>query len=320
MIRRWDPRALAAALIFAAPLAAQTGRGVAGDFLSEHGSRQYALWLPAGLADGMPLVVVLHGCLQDAADIARGTGFNDRANASGFLVLYPEQPEMISPTRCWRWFSREHQTRGGGEPALIAGLTRQVARQYRVDTARVYIAGFGAGGAMALNAAAGYPDVFAAAAVHSTVPYGSAANPMQAFTVMRGAQPDDSLAPERVLAARGVAARHPPPPLLIIHGARDETTIARNADQLARQWKLAMERALDRPLSFLHTDTASNARTIRRATLRDGQRVMIDQWNVHDLGHAWSGGSILGTNTDTAGPRATDLIVEFFGLRRRQGS
>jgi poly(hydroxyalkanoate) depolymerase family esterase len=307
-------RVIAAALVLAAPLDAQ-GRRVEGDFLNEQGSRHYALWEPARLAPGMPLVVVLHGCLQDIADIARGTGFDARADEAGFLVLYPEQPEMVSPARCWRWFAPEHQARGAGEPALIAGLTSHVARQYHADSARIYITGFGAGGAMALNAAAAYPDIFSAAAVHSTVPYGWVENPMQAFILMRGGQPNDSMNPERVLAAQRTLTPRRPSPLLIVHGGRDETTIARNADRLALQWKLAIERVLGRALSLEHADTVVNGRTVKRGIVRDGQRMLIDQWTVDGLSHAWSGGSIRGTKTDTAGPRATDLALEFFGLR-----
>jgi poly(hydroxyalkanoate) depolymerase family esterase len=305
-------------LAVAGPLAAQQrGHRIEGDFLDEQGSRHYSLWIPGRTSTAPPLVVVLHGCLQDAADIARGTGFDGRADESGFLVLYPEQTDMISPTRCWRWFSAEHQGRGAGEPALIANLARAVAREYRADLRRLYITGIGAGGAMAVNAIAAYPDVFAAAAIHSALPYRSASTPMQAFSVMRGGQPDDSLHPERVLAAQAGAAVSEPRPLMILHGGQDRQTIVKNADQLARQWKLALERALGRQLLVVASDTVVNGRTIARASVRDGGRLLIDQWIVRELGHAWSGGSPLGTNTDTAGPRATDLIIDFFGLRRR---
>ena len=304
------------ALACAGPLIAQeSGRRVDGDFLNEHGSRHYAVWLPARFTEGMPLVVVLHGCLQDAADIARASRFDDRADDAGFLVLYPEQPDDINPTRCWRWFAPEHQARGAGEPALIAALARRVAEDYRADPRRIYIAGMGAGGAMAINTIASYPDVFAAAAIHSALPYRSAATPMQAYGVMRAGQPDDSLRPELVLAAAGGAPPREPRPLLVMHGGRDSLTVARNGEQLTRQWKLAFERALRRPLAEVATDSIVAGRAVKRVSIRDGDRLLIDHWAVVELGHAWSG-SEAGGNTGTVGPSATNVMVEFFGLGR----
>jgi poly(hydroxyalkanoate) depolymerase family esterase len=298
---------LLAAFAASVPLAAQErGRRVEGDFLNEQGSRHYAVWLPARLTAGMPLVVVLHACLQGAADIARGTGFDSRADDSGFLVLYPEQPDVINPARCWRWFAPEHQGRGEGEPALIAALARRVADEHRADPRRIYIVGMGAGGSMAVNVIASYPDVFAAAAIHSAVPYRSAATPAEAFSVMRYGQADDSLRPESVLAAAGTGPIPEPRPLLIVHGGRDSLTIARNGDQLARQWALAFERVVGRRLAMTAIDSVVNGRPVRRARFVDGDRLLIDHWTVRELGHAWAGD-----------PSATELMTEFFGLRPR---
>jgi poly(hydroxyalkanoate) depolymerase family esterase len=311
--------ALATAL--AAPVvdaSAQSGRRVEGDFLNEHGSRHYVVYVPANRAPRSALVVVLHGCLQDPSDIARGTRFDERADTMGFLVLYPEQPELINPARCWRWFAAEHQLRGTGEPALLAALTRTVAQEFGADTARIFITGISAGGAMALNTIAAYPELFAAAAVHSALPYRSATSPMQAYMVMRGGQPDDSLRPERILDAPAPTGRFAPRPLFILHGAKDPIVIRRNGDQLARQWRLALEQALGRKLEEVARDTIVNGRPIQRVLLRDDRRVWIDHWTDLELGHAWSGGSKAGTNTDTAGASATDLITDFFDLARRR--
>ena len=306
------------ALVFVPAFAhAQAGRRIEGDFVNEHGSRHYVVWAPSRPTSGMPMVVLLHGCLQDPSDIARGTRFDERADELGFVVLYPEQPEMINPTRCWRWFSPEHQGRGSGEPALIAALTRKVAEEYRVDPRRIFVAGISAGGAMALNLVTAYPDVFAAAAVHSGLPYGSATTPMQAFMVMRAGQPEDSLRPERILQAPLQGGRYEPRPLFVIHGGKDHIVAPRNGEQLAHQWKLALERALGRKLQEQARDTMVNGRSIHRVSMRDTSRVWIDLWTDRELGHAWSGGSKAGTYTDTAGVRATDLIVSFFGLTAR---
>jgi poly(3-hydroxybutyrate) depolymerase len=84
--------------------------------------------------------VLLHGCKQDSADFAQGTGMNTLAQQHQCLVLYPEQLAKSNNLRCWNWFERAHQVRGAGEPAMIAALTRDVLKARRGDPARVYIA------------------------------------------------------------------------------------------------------------------------------------------------------------------------------------
>ena len=183
----------------------------------------------------MPLVVMLHGCTQNPDDFAAGTGMNERAREQGFCVLYPEQSQDANPHRCWNWFKHNHQQRGRGEPALIAGMTQAVMQQQRIDPRRVYIAGLSAGGAMAAIVAAAYPEMFAAVGVHS----GAADRRRQQRD--RGVHGDEKRRVEHRharswrgagTATKGTQRPRTSVPTIVFHGDQDTTVHPRNGEQV----------------------------------------------------------------------------------------
>ena len=286
---------------------ATAGRVLEGEHRGPAGARRYELYVPAGAAHGRPLVVMLHGCTQTAADFARGTRMNALADPAGALVLYPEQPASANPQRCWNWYDPAHQGRDAGEPAILAAMTREIVNAHGVDPRRVYVAGVSAGGAMALTLAANFPELYAAAGVHSGVPFGAARDVAGALLAMRQGVGGDAAA-----VVRAMGDRRRTVPLLVLHGDADAVVSPVNARAITAQWGAAT--IPDGLASYefeavVARDTAG--RNVRVSRFGAARPAPVEEWLIAGLGHAWSGGSAEGTFTDPRGPDASTELLRF---------
>lgn len=285
-----------------APLAGRVEAGVprggifsAGSYTHAAGARGYRLFVPDNFRDRGALVVMLHGCGQSAEDFAAGTRMNALAVAHGFAVLYPEQETGASSRRCWNWFRPEHQHRESGEPAIIAGMTRQVMAACRIDPARVFVAGLSAGGAAAAVLGATYPDLFAAVGIQSGLPYGAARDMPTALWSMLHGRRGRELEDARV-------------PLILFHGDHDRTVHPNNLQALEQQWTHGRGLAM-----HIENGAAPAGRPWTRRTFSDSNgKARVESWLVHGGLHGWSGGSADGSFTDPPGPDASSEMIRFF--------
>ena len=275
--------------------APDAGRFIAGSHGDASGHRDFKLYIPPGAGvRPLPLVVMLHGCTQNPDDFAAGTAMNDAALAQGFFVLYPAQSQQMNPQRCWNWFKHTHQARGRGEPALLAGMTREVMARHAIDPNRVYVAGLSAGGAMAAILGDAYPDLYAAVGVHSGLAAGIATDLPSALGAMRGGGTTTRA------AASGVAT-------IVFHGDADTTVHPGNGEQV-----ITASVGTAAAVEVEHLRGADSRATTRRVHRADDGTVVAEYWLVHGAAHAWSGGSAKGSYTDARGPDASAEMVRFF--------
>ena len=282
---------------------------LAGSYSNQAGSRAYKLYVPSTY-DGqtLPLVVMLHGCTQSPDDFAAGTRMNKLAEEHGCLVAYPAQSASANISKCWNWFKAEDQQRDGGEPSLIAGITRQIMAEYPVDPQRVYIAGLSAGGAAAAVMATTYPDLYAAVGVHSGLAAGAAKDMPSAFAAMQGGATTAPLHSYRGTA--GAEGRMVP--TIVFHGDQDRTVNPRNGDQVIAQARSAATAGLQ-ATATAQQGQAGGGRSYRRATHADAAgQAMLEHWVIQGAGHAWAGGSPAGSYTDPQGPDASREMLRFF--------
>jgi poly(hydroxyalkanoate) depolymerase family esterase len=301
-------------------------------------TRAYFRYVPAGLASGRPVVMVLHGCNETARETMSATHFNALADRERFAVVYPEQvrPESSSAPAsdgnglgCWNWFLPEDQERGSGEPAVLAGIATDVTRALRADRRRVYVEGISAGAAMTVILAATYPDVFAAAGALAGCSYRTCGDGSGELTYQ----------------AMGPRARLVP--LFVENGTADVVNPATQSEGLVHSWlglaDLVDNGAPDGSFSRRPATTSTSVPSgtpvpgsgdacvhnnsflclggllglsdypLTRSTWNDARgRDVLELWLVHGLAHAHPHAPGDGAYTDPLGPDVTVASYRFF--------
>lgn len=285
------------------------GDWIAGMAIGLKGARRFRLYRPPDVKrdERLPLLVMLHGCGQDARSFAISTRMNRVADRGRFWVLYPEQDRLANAQGCWNWFD----TSGGrafGEVALIMKAIDQVCLLYPVDAARIAVAGLSAGGSMATLLVTRHPERFKAVVMHSGIPPGTAHSGMSALGAMHGRRATEPLA----VTSSSMAGAWPP--LMVIHGGADPVVSASNGRAAVQAWAEAAG-ALAGP-----------ARSVQRGkrhpmTVTDFKRrgsLVATLVEVGQLGHAWSGGAARQPFSDGKGPDASRMVWAFAARQFRR--
>jgi len=134
--------------------------------------RSYRSYVPKGLPQGAPLVLVMHGSGEgpQALRVGTGYGFERLADQHGFAVVYPKSFGFD-----WNDCSSIGNTAVNGvradDAGFLAALVDKLISELGVDPQRVFAAGVSNGGSMALRLALEDPQRYrAVAAALANVP------------------------------------------------------------------------------------------------------------------------------------------------------
>lgn len=137
-------------------------------------NRDYSVYIPTNASDPAPLVMVLHGCVQDEQDTLLEWGMKTKADEEGFILVTPFITAYDSKRgkNCWGFWLDHHTHEGQGEPEDLYQIALEVESNYTVDTNKRYITGLSSGGAMTVIAAVTHNEYWTAAAAASGLSYG----------------------------------------------------------------------------------------------------------------------------------------------------
>lgn len=265
------------------------------------GPRRYRLYKPPGVRSNehLPLLVMLHGCNQDAEALAASSRMNQIAAREGFIVLYPEQDRLSNVQGCWNWYDTR-TGRAQGDASAIEAAIEQICLLQPVDRSRIAVTGISAGAGMAVLLATRHPERYRAIAMHSGIAPGVAHSSASAIRAMLGRNVNTAPLP---LIPPGTRL----PALLVIHGSGDHVVAQSNGAEAAQRWGARVGA------------NASTPRIVQRgarypATIIDYRskgRLVATLCEIKGLGHAWSGGAAGHAYSDPKGPDASRMIWAF---------
>lgn len=262
---------------------AMAGMAEVTGFGSNPGELKYFQYVPEGRLRNVPLVVVLHGCLQDAQEMARLAGWSSLAEQEKFIVLYPQQQVVNNLNRCFNWFQESDNAKGAGEALSVKQMIDHAIAQHDVDKRRIFVTGVSAGGAMAVAMAAAYPELFESAVALAGVPYGAATDIASGMQAMGG---NVRLSPE----AWGDKARSQNPGysglyprMAVMHGTDDNIVKITNAGEIVNQWSNLW--GIDAITGATEMNFAGNPRVMRVLWSKNGARA-IARYDIGGMGHA----------------------------------
>ena len=254
--------------------------------------REYILHIPAGYdaARPTPLVLAFHGISLDAEEMARISGFSEQADASGFVVAYPNgtgSNKSWNGGHCCGEAAKDNVDDVGFTRALIGELSTII----NLDSRRVYATGFSNGAIFVYRLACQLSDQIAAI------------GPIGATQVLNDEQ---ACQPGR------------PMPIIHFHGTADRLNPYEGGSTAAGlEWD-SVPHAMTYwaqqngcPATSTRTESGSIVHEVYSPC---AQNAAVELYTVTDGEHAWPGGEAVSAQVGepTIEISATPLMWEFF--------
>ena len=230
-----------------------------------------------------PLVVVLHGCSQNANDVAELTGWNKLAELNNFIVLYPQQKFSNNSNLCFNWFKSKDIDKGKGECESIYQMIKYVTENYNIAQNKIYITGLSAGAAMSMALLATHPETFSAGAIFAGTAYRIANNPVTAMNVMFGNRNISNFELAHKVVMQNVEYKGKYPKLIIYQGLNDLIVNHKNADFIISQWSTICK--MDTVPDKIETNFKNIKDITRFEYLNSDSVTNIIYYEIKDLGH-----------------------------------
>lgn len=265
--------------------------------------RTYVVRIPSSLPAGrVPLVIVLHGGGGNAFIAERMTGFTEKANREGFIVVYPDGSGRRG-TSLLTWNARHccgyAMENDVDDVGFIRALIDKLVADGRVDASRVYVTGMSNGGMLSHRLGSELSDRIAAIA-----------------PVVGGVFGDEPL-PAR------------PVPALMINGLQDRMIPYEGgltAGRFGDAWDgTPLKAVLEQGTYWARSNrcegspAAQDHGRFTTYTHRCPPGSAVRIYVVNDMGHAWPGGQPGTRRADKPSDaiNATDVIWSFFREHHR---
>lgn len=252
---------------------------------ADFSERTYKTYVPESIENGesVPLVFVFHGAYGNGAGMERGTGFNQFAESHKFIVCYPDAATENWEEGC---MCNKPYRLGIDDIGFINFLIDKLSAEYKIDSKRIFAAGYSQGGLFAQNIACKLSNKFAAvAAVASSM----------SVQLFENCKPENKIS------------------LLMIHGTRDNTLPFNGLDagsfslvstpSVFNLWGKFNECNSETNNEILPDNGDQYISVIKRSFQNCAGNVNTILYEVEGGGHSWF------TSPDI---NATKTIVEFF--------
>ncbi|HCE55510.1 MAG TPA: hypothetical protein DER05_11175 [Lutibacter sp.] len=252
------------------------------DFGANKGNLEMYVYKPINNDLKVPLVVVLHGCVQTANEIAEQSGWNTLADANNFMVIYPQQKVENNLNKCFNWYENLDISKNDGESETIKEMIQYAIQNFDVDPSKIFVTGISAGGAMANVLMANYPDLFKSGAIMSGIPFKAANDLATAYAAMQGKvekTPDEWVT---LISNNNPNYEGKYPKIVIFHGTDDPFVNVKNAEIIEIQWKGIHKIASDPAIIPEFNGNPEIAKT----TYFKNNCPIIVKYEINNLGHA----------------------------------